>query len=320
MVGGSLMANPAWSPTLARAARKAVDYIRKAKSEATQRAYAADWADFSGWCARHALVALPADPATVVLYLTDLAERVKASTLQRRVTALGQAHEAAGHPSPTGVSVVRECLKGIRRTIGTAQDKATPVLVEDLQAMVNALDLGSPLGLRDRALLCLGFAAALRRSELVGLDVADLEWREQGLVLNLRRSKTDQEAAGRRVAVVKARNGLCAVNALKVWLEAAEITEGPVFRAVNKGGKVGSDRLSDRAVDLVVRRLAQAVDLIGNFSAHSLRAGLATSAARAGLSERDIAKQTGHQNMTVLRGYIREGDLFRNNVTGNLEL
>jgi len=308
------------SPTLDLAARTAEEYLRRARAQATHRAYTCDWNDFTAWCASHGLQALPADPATVTLYLSELAGRAKPSTIQRRVTAISHAHRAADYESPTRANVVRETLKGIRRALGTAQEKSKAILVEDLRVMVESLDPVSLLGVRDRALLLLGFAAALRRSELVALDVRDVEFRDQGMVLTVLRSKNDQEGQGRRVGVLSGRHGLCAVSSLRAWMDRGGIDAGGVFRAVSRHARVSEERLSDRAVDLVVRRCAAAAGLVGAYSAHSLRAGLATSAARAGYSERDIARQTGHSSMAVLRGYIREGELFRNNVTGLLSM
>jgi integrase len=178
------------------------------------------------------------------------------------------------------------------------------------------------LELRDRALLLLGFAGAFRRSELVSLDVEDLEFSRAGLVVRLRRSKTDQEGQGRRIGVPRGQRAeTCPLMALQAFLKAASIESGPLFRGVNRHGQLLQGRLSDRAVALVVKRRVEAVGLDPErFAGHSLRAGLATSAAAAGASERAIAKQTGHKSMAVLRRYIRDGDLFRDNAAAAVDL
>lgn len=298
---------------------RARKFMDSGKSTATKKAYAGDWAHFTAWCSQHRCQFLPAEPPTVAAYIADLALTMKPATIQRRLAAIGQAHQVAGLESPTTTAPVRECWKGIRRTLSISQDKAAPLLVMDLRDIVSRLDLRTLLGLRDRALLCLGFAAALRRSELVALDVEDVEIRPEGLVLSVRRGKTDQEGQGRRIGIAVGRTELCPVAAVHAWRVAAGINDSALFRSVTRHGAVGA-RLSDRAVDLVVRRHSNAARLAGDYSAHSLRAGLATSAAQAGLSERDIAAQTGHRSLAVLRGYIREGELFRSNVTASLGL
>jgi integrase len=214
--------------------------------------------------------------------------------------------------------VVRLVWAGIRRTHGTAQEGKAPALVEDLRAMVEAMvprrcgQAWRLLELRDRALLLLGFAGAFRRSELVSFDVEDLELSRAGLAVRLRRSKTDQEGQGRRVGIPRGQRAeTCPVRALQAWLERARIEAGPIFRGVNRHGQLQSGQLSDRAVALVVKRRAAAAGLDPErLAGHSLRAGLATSAAAAGASERKIMDQTGHKSVTMVRRYIRDGELF----------
>ena len=285
-----------------------------AKAPATLRAYRSDWAHFEAWCGAHGADALPASPDTVALYLTDLARVAKPSTLQRRVSSISQAHQAAGHPTPTSDLRVRTTLAGIRRTLGTAPEQKTPALTADVRTMVEAMP-DTLAGARDRALLLLGFAAALRRSELVGLDVADVAEQNDGLVITVRRSKTDQDAVGRRVGVPYGSHpATCPVRAVRAWRAAAGIDDGPVFHPVDRHGRVGEARLSGTAVALIVKRAAARVGLDPDqFAGHSLRAGLATSAAAAGASERAIMAQTGHKSLPMVRSYIREGSLFRDN-------
>ena len=296
-------------------------YVQAAKAANTRRAYAADWRDFTSWCEATGLPALPAAPETVTLYVTARAETSKVATIQRRLIAISQAHQASRLDSPTKSILVRETMKGIRRVKGTAQAGKAPTLTADIRAMVAALS-SSPIGDRDRALLLLGFAGAFRRSELVALDVADLQFNRQGVVVTLRRSKTDQEGQGRAIGIPHGANAAtCPVKALRAWLKAAGIDEGPIFRPVNRHGHIAPARLSAGAVADVVKRCARAAGLDpANYAGHSLRAGLATSAAAAGVSERAIMAQTGHRSVAIARRYIREGSLFRENAAGAVGL
>jgi len=300
---------------------QAQDYARLSRATNTQRAYRADWADFSAWCAAHGLPALPATPQTVLLYLTDAAERCKVSTLQRRLTTISQAHKAERHPSPTGDPAVRAVWAGIKRTKGTAQHGKTAAVTEDLRRMVRALPQTSSIGKRNRALLLLGFAGAFRRSELVGLDIADVAVTGDGLVVTLRRSKTDQEGAGRTVGIPYGSDPTtCPVRATTGWISAAGLTTGPLFRSITRHGRV-QGRLSDWAVAQVVKAAATGAGLDPTlYAGHSLRAGLATAAAQAGVSERAIMAQTGHKSLPMVRKYIRAGSLFQDNAAAKVGL
>lgn len=294
---------------------RAKEYARQAKAENTLRAYRSDWAHFEEWCSRQGLAPLPAAPATVALYITALAEAGRTvSTIRRRLASISAVHQAAGHQSPTQDMQVKTIWAGIRRAKGTAQRQVAPVVTEHLRAIVGALQLDTLAGLRDRALLLVGFIGAFRRSELVGLNVEDLTPTAEGFVVTLRRSKTDQEGEGETKAIPYGANAeTCPARALRAWLDAAGITSGPVFRAVNRHGQVSAGRLSDRAVALIVKRSVEAVGLdASRFSGHSLRAGFATAAARAGASERDIARVTHHKSDRVLRRYIRDAQVFDN--------
>ena len=301
---------------LAPAIARVRAYVQAAKAVSTRRAYAADWRDFSSWCARRQLPALPATPETIALYLSESADTLKVATLGRRLAAIAKAHQAGGYESPCAMrhAIVSETWKGIRRAHGVAQNAKAPVLVRDLRAMLDELP-GGLIGLRDRALLLVGFAGAFRRSELVCLDVEDLAFTSDGLVVTMRRSKTDQEGAGRKVGVpYGSRPDTCPVRALRAWLEASGIAAGPVFRSVNRHGRLQPGRLSSKAVALVVKRYAGAAEMdASQYAGHSLRAGLATSAAIAGASERAIMTQTGHRSAAMVRRYIRDGSLFREN-------
>lgn len=267
------------------------------------------------------MIPLPAAPDTVAFYLSDLASTHKASTLTRRISAISQAHQIAGIDTPTQSAKVRLVMAGIRRTKGTAAAAKSPVLVDDLKRMISRMP-GSLLGVRDRALLLIGFTGGFRRSELTGLDRDSVELTREGLVVTLRRSKTDQDGIGRKVGIPYGSNPeTCPVRAFSAWLEASGIADGPLFRPITRHGRMSADRLSAYAVALVVKRCAKAVGLeASEFAGHSLRSGLATSAAMAGASERAIMNQTGHRSLTTVRRYIREGSLFRENAAAVLGL
>lgn len=301
---------------------RAQSYAENARAENTRRAYRSDWRQFESWCSGHGLDALPASPATVGIHLAAMADRgYKPATIQRRLTAITYAHRAAGYELNTKHPAIRELFAGIRRTVGAAQVQKQALLTEDVRAMVRVLP-DTTLGLRDRALLLLGFAGAFRRSELVGLDVSDLRVEAQGLVVHLGRSKTDQEGEGREVAIPYGRHSsTCPVTTVLAWIQRAGIDSGPLFRSVNRHGQVSQSRLSDKAVALVVKRAAAAAGLDpADYAGHSLRSGMATSAARAGASERAIMEQTGHKSTAMVRRYIRRGLLFADCAANQLGL
>jgi integrase len=306
---------------MAEIAADARDYVAASRADNTTRVYRTGWAQFTAWCDAHRVIALPAGADTVALYVADLAKDAKPATIDLRLAAISAAHRAAGHESPTKEEAVRLVRRGVRRTLGTAQRQVRPVTVPDLRTMLEGLgaDMG---GCRDRALLLLGFAGALRRSELVGLDVADITEGVDGLTVHLRRSKTDQEGAGRTVGIPFGSNPVtCPVRAWRAWLEVSGITEGHAFCPVDRHGHLGTTRLSGNAVALVLKRHAGRAGLDpAEVAGHSLRAGLATSAAAAGVPERVIADQTGHRGTAMLRRYIREGSLFRENAASAVGL
>lgn len=292
-------------------------YVDAGTSRSTRRAYAQSWAAWVAWCAARATPPLPAAPELVAAWFAELAQAGRRpSTLDRHLAAISAAHHAASLPSPRTHPALRAVLRGIRRTHGSASRQVAPLRVEDLRAALPRGD--DPRALRDRALLLLGFAAALRRSELVALDLADLDPRAEGLVLTLRASKTDPERHGELVAIPYARRPeLCAVRAVAAWR--VHVDGGALFRPVDRHGHIGGTRLSDRAVADVVKEAATRAGLDPlTFSGHSLRAGFATSAAAAGLPEREIMRQTRHRSVAVFRGYVRKGSLFVDNPAGRL--
>jgi len=294
-------------------------YLDAAQAEATREAYRSDLAEFGAWCEARNLPSLPATPQTVARYLVDRAQTFKVSTLTRRLSAIAQAHQARGHDTPTASILVRKVFAGIRRKHGAAPAGKTPILPDDLKLMVGHLG-DDASDLRDRAILLVGFAGALRRSEIVGLNVGDLVTRREGMILTLRRSKTDQEGAGVLKGIPRGRDkALCPVRAVEAWIKAAQIAEGPLFRPVDRFGRVSPDRLADYTVVRVVKRLVEAIGLEpAEYGGHSLRAGLATAAAAAGKAERDIMRQTGHKSTAMVRRYIRIGELFADNAADGL--
>ncbi len=282
-------------------------------SEATRRAYLSDLAHFEAWGG-----SLPASPEAVAAYLAAHARSLSPATLARRVATLSKAHEARGLPNPCRVEVVRAVLRGIRRTVGTAQRQARPLLRDDLFLVLDRMG-DSLRDRRDRALLLLGFAGGFRRSELTGLEAGDIEPVRQGLVVTLRASKTDQEGQGRRIGIPHGRTRHCPVAAVEAWQAAAGITEGPLFRPVSRHGHVAPGALTGDAVSGIIRERLSAAGLDPEgYSGHSLRAGFATSAAQAGVSTLKIRQQTGHASDAVLARYVREGELFRGNAAGVL--
>ena len=264
------------------------------------------------------MAAIPSTDRELAEYLADHAGQLSIATLKRRVVALGKVHEAKGLQSPTKSALIQSTLKGIKRAHGTLQRRAKPLLVADLINILNAMG-GTAKDIRDRALLLVGFAGGFRRSELVALDREDVETVRQGLIITIRRSKTDQYGKGRKVGIPLARGKHCPVHALEHWLEIAGIDTGSIFRPVCRHGHISPHRLSGEAVSAIVKAR---VELIGlkpeEYSGHSLRSGLATSAAMAGVSSWKIRQQTGHASDATLSLYIRNGELFVDNATAVL--
>ena len=287
----------------------------------TLHAYETDWADFTAWCESQSRAALPADVDTTCMYFVDHARNLKKATLERRIAAISRRHRDAGFSSPTAEARFRQMMAGIRRGKQTPQVAKRPLLAHDLIEILGQLDEETAQGQRDRALLAVGFTGALRRSELVALNAEDVNWTPEGMVLTLRSSKTDQEGKGVEIGVPNGRRAAtCPVRMLKRWMWSAEIKTGPLFRPVGKGGRVGTTRLTDASVALIVKRtVGHAGFSAEEFSGHSLRAGLATSAAEAGQQERDIMQQTRHKSEKMVRRYIRKGSLFQQNVVSALD-
>jgi site-specific recombinase XerD len=286
-------------------------YAEAEKAAATRAAYASDFRDFAVWCLSRGATALPAHQGIVAAYLSWLADSGRrASTIGRRAAAIGYRHKQAGYEPPTNQEGVRAVLRGIRRTIGSAKVGKAPATADLLMQMV-ALCPDNMIGKRDRALLCLGFAGAFRRSELCALEVADLTEVPDGLRVLIRRSKGDQEGAGQEVAIPRGYK-LRPVEAVQTWLAAAEISAGPVFRAVALGGAVSAKALADDSASRIVKRYAQRVGLDpASYAGHSLRSGFLTSAAESGASIWKLSEVSRHKSLDTLRGYVRRVDLFK---------
>ncbi len=296
----------------------AAGYARAEKAAATRKAYWKDFEIFGDWCHERDLDVLPASPESVAAFLAFEARRgTKPSTIGRRCAAIRYVHSFGGHPIPTTDERVKAVVRGIRRAHGTAPRRMAPATSECVIAMAPRPD-GTLVTLRDRALLLLGFAGAFRRSELVALDVADVEEVAEGLRVTIRRGKTDQEGRGTVIAIVRGKMA-CPVAALRAWLEAAEIAEGPLFRPIRRGGHVQPFRLTDRSVANIVKHHAEGAGLDPDqFSGHSLRAGFLTSAAKRGASLFKMMATSRHRSTDTLAGYVRDQELFNDHAGAGL--
>jgi site-specific recombinase XerD len=291
-------------------------YAKKSRADSTWRAYENDWRQFEAWCTKVNLPALPADPDTVAMFVaSQAAEGLNPSTLTRRLAAIRLVHLGAGHASPHNTIKVTEVMRGIRRDWGLPPAKKAAALDDDIKKMADAVEPETSKGLRDRALLLFGFAGAFRRSELVALDTWNLEEREEGLKVTIEKSKTDQEAEGQVIAIVRQpESPYCPVQALQDWLTVAEIERGALFRRMYRGDKVGDSRLSAQSVALVVKEYASRAGLDWErYAGHSLRSGFLTSAAKNRASIFKMADQSRHKSLDVLRQYVKEEELFDDN-------
>jgi site-specific recombinase XerD len=302
--------------TLAQPLKEAAAFVKAGVPENTRRAYAADWALFSDWCRDRRVPNLPADPRTVAAFLADEAQHSKPATLRRRLAGIAKMHSVASHPNPCTTEVVRATMKGIERTFGTMAKGKAPATLERIERMVSSCptDLG---GLRSRAILLVGFAGAFRRSELCELDMADLAWSEDGVVVTVRRSKTDQRGEGMRKAIPYVQGPTCAATALRVWLTAAKITSGPVFRPFNRMGVPKACSMGPDAVAIIVKGAAARCGLDpAEFAGHSLRAGHVTEARRRGVADAQTMATTGHKRVETLDGYDRRENAFQKTSAG----
>jgi site-specific recombinase XerD len=306
---------------LARAEAAAAGYARDSRAASTWRAYESDWRIFSAWCASVACAALPAEPSTVAIFLAAEAKRgIAPSTLSRRLAAIRLMHVGAKVASPHDAIEVEEVLRGVRRRSKRPVNRKTPAVDEDIKRLVDAVEPQTLKGLRDRALLLLGFAGALRRSELVALDTEHVTVQKEGLAVRIAYSKTDQDGQGQVIAVPRvARSPYCPVQALADWLVAAEIASGAIFCRLHRGDSVGHSRLTDQSVALIVKSLALRVGLDSSrYAGHSLRSGFLTSAAKQRANIFKMADQSRHKSLDVLRDYVRNEERFEDHAATGL--
>lgn len=305
--------------SLAAIAADASALAQDARAAATKRAYASDWTHFAHWCSARGLEALPAAPTTIGLYLAAHQTALSMATLERRVSSIAVAHRLAGHPCDTRHPAIRDVLRGLRRAKGTRQRQAAPLTVQVAQEAL-AARADRLIDVRDRALVLVALAGALRRAEVVALLVTDITRVPEGLRVVIRRSKGDQEGAGEIIQIGATGTRTCPVLAYNTWITRAGVTKGLAFRSISRHGRLG-DQLTARHVGEIVKKLVAGAGLDPSiYSGHSCRAGFATSAALAGLEERLIARQTRHKSMTILRRYIREGELFKVNLADRIGL
>ena len=289
----------------------AIDYGRAALSANTMRAYKADWEAFQVWCAERGRASLPASPATVANYASIMADAGKrVSTIGRSLAAVRFFHRGAGMDNPTENAGVSAILKGIRRAVGVAPRQKAPATADVIHAMLAHVPRDTLRGKRDRALLILGFAGAFRRSELVGIKREALTFNDKGVDVFLGRSKTDQEAKGQSVAILNGK-AFGAAARLQEWIEAAGITDGPIFRAVSRGDHLQRDQLTAQSVALIVKRYADLAGLdVAKLSGHSLRAGFITSAADNRASISRIMEVSRHRDPRSVETYVRRADRY----------
>lgn len=295
---------------------KARQSIYVSRADNTIKAYESDWNDFCDWCDYHQVSAFPAIPETIVNYINDLADNAKANTVARRISALTENFDAAGlQDNPCRFPIVKNALRGIKRMKGVIQHGKLPILFDDIKEMLTYLDGDELQQARDKAILLVGFYGAMRRSEIANIEVDDIQFTRLGMLITLRKSKTDQFDRGQMIAIPNVQDKeICAVQALKEWLRLSGITAGPVFRGFTRNHGIRKTKISDKSIALIVKHYA---GLLGmdpdDYGAHSLRHGFATSAAQHHVEERQIMRQTRHKSQTIVRRYIDEADRLIDN-------
>jgi len=299
----------------------AKEFQSNSKSNNTKRSYISDWEDFKAWCLNHKREFLPASAETFSLYITSLSFTHKISSIRRRFASISQAHKLKGFENPTVHPNVRLVWQGILRTKKLSIKHASPTLLPHIRMIIDSVP-EKLNGVRDRAIILLGFAGSFRRSEICNLEVNDIAKSNEGLVIRIRRSKTDQTGKGREIGILYGEHlETCPVRAVEEWLDCSGINEGPLFRKVTKDARVCRDALCPDGVGFILKRSFEKAGIdIKEFSAHSLRAGFATVAAMAGASERSIQNQTGHTSRETLRRYIRHASVFIDNAAMKLGL
>ena len=300
--------------------------LQSSKASNTVRAYKSDFKDFGLFCAQNGFKNLPSDPKIVSLYLTHLSTKeVKLSTIKRRLVSIGVIHKMKGHYLDTKHPAIVENLMGIKRRKGTVQKGKKPILINELKKILKVIDeenIQDIKKLRDKSIILIGFSGGFRRNEIVSLDYEDLDFVYEGLKITVKRSKTDQFGEGSIKALPYFDESLyCPVTILKRWLNISKISKGPLFRRFSKGSKLTSYRLTDQTVALLIKDYLKIGGIDSkNYSGHSLRSGFATSAAESGAEERSIMAMTGHKSTEMVRRYIKEANLFKNNALNKIKL
>jgi len=300
--------------------------LQSSKAINTVRAYKSDFKDFGLFCAQNGFKSLPSEPKIVSLYLTHLSTKeVKMSTLKRRLVSIGVIHKLKGHYLDTKHPIIIENIMGIRRRKGSIQKGKKPLLINSLKLLIDVIDKYNSENIkkfRDRSIILMGFSGGFRRNEIVSLDYDDLDFVNEGVKINLKKSKTDQFGEGSVKALPYFDNiQYCPVLTLKNWIEVSKINSGPLFRRFNKGSKLSTNRLTNQTVALLIKKYLQLAGIDSkNYSGHSLRSGFATSAAESGAEERSIMTMTGHKSTEMVRRYIKESNLFKNNALNKIKL
>jgi len=300
--------------------------LKSSKANNTVRAYKSDFNDFGLFCAKNGFKSLPTEPKIISLYLTYLSTKnIKMSTLKRRLVSISVIHRLKGHYIDTKHPSIIENIMGIKRRKGSIQRGKKPILINNLKTIINVIDEYNKeeiKRLRDRSIILIGFSGGFRRNEIVSIDYDDLDFVQEGLKMNVRRSKTDQFGEGFVKALPYFDNHLyCPVVSLKDWLNISKIASGPVFRRFNKGSSLSEKRLTDQSVALLIKEYLNLAGIDSkNYSGHSLRSGFATSAAESGAEERNIMAMTGHKSTEMVRRYIKEANLFKNNALNKIKI
>ena len=300
--------------------------LQNSKASNTVRAYKSDFNDFGLFCAKNGFKSLPSEPKIVSLYLTHLSTRdAKMSTLKRRLVSIGVIHKLKGYYLDTKHPSIIENIMGIKRRKGSVQKSKKPILISNLKAIINAIDEQKKDEikiLRDRTIILIGFSGGFRRNEIVSLDYNDLDFVSEGLKITIKRSKTDQFGEGTIKALPYFDNAqYCPVISLQKWIKISKIQSGPVFRRFTKGSNLSEKRLTDQTVALLIKEYLKLAGIDSkNYSGHSLRSGFATSAAESGVEERRIMAMTGHKSTEMVRRYIKEANLFKNNALNKIKI
>ncbi|MBD1108780.1 tyrosine-type recombinase/integrase [Pelagibacterales bacterium SAG-MED50] len=300
--------------------------LQSSKADNTIRAYKSDFNDFGLFCVQNGFKSLPSEPKIVSLYLTYLSTKgIKMSTLKRRLVSIGLIHKIKGHYLDTKHPTIIENIMGIKRRKGSTQKGKKPLLINNLKQIINVIDneINEEIKkIRDRTIILIGFSGGFRRNELVSLDLEDIDFVEEGLKINLKRSKTDQFGEGFVKGLPYFNNQeFCPVVSIEKWIKIAKINSGPLFRRFTKGLKLSENRLTDQTVALLIKKYLKLAGINNkNYSGHSLRSGFATSAAESGAEERNIMAMTGHKSTEMVRRYIKEANLFKNNALNKINL